>query len=50
MASLFAIGAVSHGLWQSWWVALTSALLVVVLALERRERQMHGAKPSRAGA
>jgi O-antigen ligase len=49
-ASLFSIAAVSHGLWQSWWVALACALLVVVLALERRERQMHGAKPSRAGA
>jgi O-antigen ligase len=48
-ASLFTIAAVGHGLWQSWWVALTCALLVVVLALERRERQMHGANPSRAG-
>jgi len=48
-ASLFSIAAVSHGLWQSWWVALTCALLVVLVGAERRERQMMGAKPSCAG-
>ena len=42
IATIFAISAVSHGLWQSWWVALVCALVVMILALERRERQMQG--------
>ena len=50
-ATLFAISAVSHGLWQSWWVALVCGLLVLVLALERRERQREGANaPRQTGA
>lgn len=42
-ATIYAISIVGHGLWQSWWIALICALLVLVLALERRERQMQGA-------
>jgi len=42
IATIYAISVVGHGLWQSWWVALIGALLVLVLALERRERQMQG--------
>jgi O-antigen ligase len=41
-STIFAIGIVGHGLWQSWWVALIGGLMVVVLALERREREAQG--------